>query len=100
MSGAISASTVAMMGAAAVGGMALSSAMSPKMPTPQVPDPVKPPQASQASKAPDRAPMVAANKAAAGPGGALSGNIGTFLTGPAGIDPSTLNLGKNVLLGQ
>lgn len=30
----------------------------------------------------------------------MSGNSSTFLTGPAGIDPSTLNLGRNTLFGR
>jgi hypothetical protein len=81
------------------GGAALSTVMAPKMPTPQIPDAVKPP-ASQATKAPERAASVTANAAAASPGGALGGNSSTFLTGPSGIDPSMLNLGKNKLLGQ
>ena len=50
------------------------------------------------AKTPDRPAIGAAN--AAGPGGAMSGNSGTFLTGPSGVDPSTLNLGRNTLLGQ
>lgn len=52
------------------------------------------------AKAPDRPAISRANAAAAGPGGAMSGNSGTFLTGPSGVDPSTLTLGKNTLLGQ
>lgn len=52
------------------------------------------------AKAPDRPAIGKANAAAAGPGGAMSGNSGTFLTGPSGVDPSTLNLGRNTLLGQ
>lgn len=51
-----------------------------------------------AAKAPDRPAMARTNAAAAaGPGGGASG---TFLTGPSGVDPSTLNLGRNTLLGQ
>lgn len=91
------------MGIAAIAGMAMATAMAPKMPNIKVPDPVKPPDPiakSQSAKAPDRAASANANAAAAAPGGALSGNSGTFLTGPTGIDPSTLNLGKNVLLGE
>ena len=52
------------------------------------------------AKAPDRPAISKANATAAGPGGAMSGNSGTFLTGPSGVDPSTLNLGRNTLLGQ
>lgn len=81
----------------AAGAAAASSLLAPKTPSVEIPQPTKPPQAS---KAPDRAATVATNKAAAGPGGAMSGNSGTFLTGASGIDPSSLNLGKNTLLGQ
>ena len=62
-----------------------------------VPKPEPPPQPV---KQPKREAAVASNAAAAAPGGALAGNSSTFLTGPSGIDPSTLNLGRNSLLGQ
>lgn len=53
--------------------------------------------APQAAKTPDRAGVGGATAGAAGPGGATGG---TFLTGPAGVDPNSLNLGRNTLLGQ
>lgn len=31
---------------------------------------------------------------------ALGGSTSTMLTGPQGVDPNTLNLGRNTLLGQ
>ena len=46
-------------------------------------------------KRPDTVAILAAN-AQAGKGG----QAGTMLTGPQGVDPSTLQLGKNTLLGQ
>lgn len=49
----------------------------------------------QGPKAPDRPVIAAANMAANS-----KGNASTFLTGPGGVDPSSLNLGKNTLLGQ
>lgn len=55
----------------------------------------KPDAKPQASKTPDRPAMSAANAAMG-----AKGNSGTFLTGPSGVDPSTLNLGKNTLLGE
>lgn len=58
------------------------------------------PPVPQAAKKADRGTALAANMAAAGPGGAMSGNSGTFLTGASGVDSSTLDLGKNTLLGQ
>lgn len=82
------------LGAGLLGGQVLKS-MQPK--PPPIPQPEKPPQAT---KAPDRTAMLAANTAAAMPGGAMRGNSGTFLTGPAGIDSMSLNLGRNTLLGQ
>lgn len=65
----------------------------PKMPS--IPDPIAPPN-QQASRAPERTAMMAANAGAARYGG----NRSTFLTGASGIDSSTLNLGRNTLLGQ
>lgn len=100
MSGAISASTLAMMGMAAAGGMAVASMMAPKAPKANIPTPEAPPAAKQPAATADRNSAVTANATAALPGGAMAGNSGTFLTGAGGIDPSSLNLGKNTLLGQ
>ena len=59
------------------------------------------PQAQQAEQQADmqfnRANQRRANDAGTMPGGA--GNS-TLLTGPGGVDPSALTLGKNTLLGQ
>ncbi|WP_234818958.1 hypothetical protein [Cupriavidus metallidurans] len=57
-------------------------------------------QADQANnranaKAPDIAAMLTGNQNAAAGGGA-----GTMLTGPSGVNPTALQLGKNTLLGQ
>ena len=46
------------------------------------------------AKSPDVSAMISANQQSA-----KAGASGTMLTGPSGIDPSTLNLGKNTLLG-
>ena len=46
-------------------------------------------------KTPDVGAMLASNQQAAKGGGS-----GTMLTGPGGVDPATLNLGKNTLLGS
>lgn len=46
------------------------------------------------AKRPDTAAMASANQQAS-----LAGNAGTMLTGPAGVDPAALQLGKNTLLG-
>lgn len=61
---------------------------------------IAPPPAPQAAKTADRTKALTTNMAAMGPGGALAGNSGTFLTGPSGIASDSLNLGKNTLLGQ
>jgi hypothetical protein len=80
----------------ALGGMFLSSAMSPSMDMPKPPAPAKPPQAA---KTPEVATMRRQNAvgAAAGPS---AGPSSTFLTGPTGINPALLSLGKSTLLGQ
>lgn len=85
----------ASLGATALGGIGAAKALTAKAPSVNIPAPEKPPQAS---KAPDRTAAAAANASTAG--GAMRGNSSTFLTGPSGIDPQTLNLGKNTLLGQ
>ena len=64
---------------------------------PKVQAPEKPPQAT---KQPDRNAISGANAAAAMPGGPMAGNASTFLTGAGGVNPGTLDLGKNTLLGQ
>jgi hypothetical protein len=85
----------------ALGGALLGKAMKPKAPpAPVIQPPEPPPQAAQAAKAPDRKATVGANAASAAPGGAMAGNRSTFLTGAAGVDAGSLNLGKNTLLGQ
>ena len=81
-------------GAGALAGAAVSAA-APKPQMPKIPDPIKPPTPTQASQAPQRATQRLANAATGG-----LGNSSTFLTGPGGIDPGTLNLGRNTLLGQ
>lgn len=83
---------LAMMAIGMFAGGALGAAKAPKIQPPE-----KPPQAA---KKHDRAAMLGANAAMAGPGGPMSGNRGTFLTGPSGVDSSSLNLGKNTLLGE
>lgn len=90
--------TGTLMAIAAMGSAAASvyTAMNQPKP-PGVQAPVKPPQAS---KTPDQAGIASKNLSDALPGGPLTGNAGTFLTGAGGVDPSTLTLGKNTLLGQ
>lgn len=88
---------VGAMTAASAAVSAYSAVQASKTPKVQIPKPEAPPQAA---KAPERTSMLAANLAAAARGGAQSGNSGTFLTGPAGVESTKLNLGKNSLLGQ
>lgn len=52
----------------------------------------------QAAQAPGAA-AVAAGQAGTGQANGAPGAASTFLTGAAGVDPSTLNLGKSTLLG-
>jgi len=59
--------------------------------------PVIPPP-PQASKVPD-ASTIQQQLAGTGQAGGTPGVAQTFLTGPGGIDPSLLKLGKNTLLG-
>lgn len=51
-----------------------------------------------------KAPGAAGGGSVAGGGGTLFGGmgptLGTALTGPGGVDPTMLNLGKNTLLGD
>lgn len=93
MSGAISATSVAL---ATVGGLAVSQLMKPK--TPKVQAPAAPKAPPQAAKAPDEVARRASQ--AATTGGMGGGQSSTLLTGAGGINPGTLNLGKSTLLGQ
>ena len=77
--------------AALVGGMLLASqtAKQPNMPKPATPE--KP---RQVEKAPGIGDLAARNRAQ------NAGGLGsTYLTGSAGVDPGSLNLGGNTLLG-
>jgi hypothetical protein len=76
-------------------GGALLGSMANKSKTPPMQAATPPPQAS---KAPD-ASTVAAGQAGTGQAGGAPGVAQTFLTGPGGIDPSLLQLGKQTLLG-
>ncbi len=100
MSGGISAGTMAMMAATAAVSMqvAKASAKAGAAPIQAVADVVKPPT-PQAAAAPDQ--QAARQNAASSSGGYGPGSAaGTLLTGPAGVDPGGLLLGKNKLLGQ
>lgn len=80
---------------AAAGSYAAVRALSPDMPNMQNTAPGAPPKAG--AKQPDTQAMSSANAKASG---VNAGPASTFLTGPTGIDPSQLTLGKNTLLGQ
>lgn len=56
------------------------------------------PNAPQAAQSPDANTDITKN-AGAGQAGGNPGVAQTFLTGPGGVDPSLLNLGKSTLLG-
>lgn len=87
------------LGATALGGLAAVKTLTDKPKAPPV-TPVTAADKPQATKGPDRAVVNAQNTALTAAAGAKAGNAGTFLTGPSGIDASTLNLGKNTLLGE
>lgn len=67
---------------------------------PSIPKPATPatPPQSQSSKLPD-AGSVAGDMTGTGQAGGSPGVAQTMLTGTGGVDPSTLTLGKNTLLG-
>jgi hypothetical protein len=83
--------TIAAFAAAAGGAASLYSAVQGPPKSPSVPSPVAPPQES---KTPDVDVFKERNKGRAGSTGA-----GTMLAGLGGVQPGTLNLGKNTLLG-
>lgn len=82
------------------GGVLLSALMpspkAPKQPT-LLAQPATAPQ-GQAARAPDYNAMQSRNqqRESAGP---MAGPSSTFLTGPAGVDPTKLKLGRTTLLG-
>lgn len=65
-------------------------------PMPAMPEPQKP---KQVSKAPS-ADTFRNRNATAQAGGMSAGPGSTFLTGPGGVDPATLQLGRKTLLGE
>jgi hypothetical protein len=93
MSGGITAGTLLTAAAVGVGTMAVMKSMQPDVPKPKAATPQTPPQAAQVPE--QRAMRSSQDVGAAGGPGAAS----TMLTGSSGIDASTLNLGKNTLLG-
>lgn len=103
MSGGVSITTVAAVAtaAAAVG----SAAYTLTRPTPKAPGAVAAPTPPQLATAPDANSQLRAQQAGdALPGGGAGGGGGgpssTLLTGGTGVDPSSLSLGKNTLLGS
>lgn len=82
-----------------IGSLVLSQALKPSMPkTPDIPA-VKPVPEAQADKAPTY-DALKANRTNTARGSGFSTADSTLLTGPAGVDPNALNLGKSVLLGN
>jgi hypothetical protein len=67
------------------------------MPAVSAPPAIEPPK--QAEKAPGSDVLRAKNKTRMS-GGMDGGTNTTFLTGPTGVDPNALALGKTTLLGQ
>ena len=82
--------------AGAVAAAVVGAALAPKPPKiPDAPPPVQPPQAS---KAPDMG-IIQKQLAGTGQAGGAPGIGQTMLTGPGGVNPGQLTLGKNTLLG-
>lgn len=67
--------------------------------TPDIPKPAAPAGTPQSSTVPD-ATKVGGDMSGTGQAGGAPGVSQTMLTGPGGVDPNTLNLGKNSLLGS
>jgi len=82
--------------AGALAGVAINYMLAPKQP--KIPDPVAPPPPPQASQMPNMN-VIQKQLAGAGQGGGAPGIGQTMLTGPGGVDPNQLTLGKNTLLG-
>jgi hypothetical protein len=67
--------------------------------TPPAPTPVAPPRATAPVQASRTAPVQAAKSATSTPAAKNQNAIATMLTGAGGVDLSSLNIGKNTLLG-
>ena len=65
---------------------------------PQMPNVPKPPPPQQA-KMPDMTSLYAGMQGT-GQAGGKPGNAQTWLTGPGGVDPNAMKLGKPTLLGE
>lgn len=81
-----------------LGSTLLGGQQQQQMPSIQIPQAPAVPE-SQAAKAPT-ATSIQSGMIGTGQGGGAPGIAQTFLTGAGGVDPKTLNLGKNTLLGQ
>lgn len=79
----------------AVVGAATAIATKPKMP--QIPEPEKIQQAQQAKRPTDQR---TGPRAGTTQQGGMPSPQSTLLTGPGGVDPSMLQLGRSTLLGQ
>lgn len=82
----------------AVVGLAASAAMAPKAPNMPAPGDATPAPQSQAAKMPDQSAV--RRQGAGGGTGAAPAAASTMLTGPGGVAPGALSLGKSTLLGQ
>lgn len=81
---------------AAVGIAGGIKALSAKQPNFQAPKPTQPPQAASAPSVQN----VKGAQAGTGQAGGEPGSPSTFLTGPGGVSPMSLMLGKKTLLGS
>lgn len=75
----------------ALASLAATKVLAPEMPTPPTPEAPKPPP--QGAKQADQSAVRGAATAGGGSGSS------TMLTGPGGVAPNLLSIGKNTLLG-
>lgn len=88
---------------ALVGGALAATAITMLQPSVKAPTPpaVIPPPQPQAASMPDQAAIRQKGNGNSNlPGGVVDSPAGTLLTGPGGVDSSTLKLGKSTALGS
>lgn len=90
---------VATMAMYAAAGTAAAASVYSATQTPDIPKPAAPTPLAQSAQVPDAA-KVGGDMSGTGQAGGSPGVAQTMLTGPGGVDPNTLSLGKNTLLGS
>lgn len=95
--GGMSVAELIQAGAAIAGTAGAAASLYALKNAPKPPKPEDTPALPQAGKAPDYAAVSARTKKMFGDEGPFGG--GTFLTGPGGVPASSVNVGRNILLG-